>query len=87
MDTYQLEAFEAVVTHGSFARAAADLHLTQPAVTRQIASLESSLRTRLFERLGRGVRITSSGEALHLQAGAIVRLVAAAREEMADIEA
>lgn len=87
MDIYQLEAFEAVVTHGSFTRAAADLHLTQPAVTRQIAALEASLRTRLFERLGRGVRLTSSGEALHRQAAAIVRLVAAAREEMADIEA
>ncbi|HZT42307.1 MAG TPA: LysR family transcriptional regulator [Chthonomonadaceae bacterium] len=87
MELYQLEAFEAVISHGSFTRAAEALYLTQPAVTRQIAALEAELQTRLFDRLGRTVHLTAAGEALHRYAEAIVRLVQEARHAIADIEA
>jgi DNA-binding transcriptional LysR family regulator len=87
MELHQLEAFEAVVAHGSFTRAAEALHLTQPAVTRQIASLERELRTRLFDRLGRTVQMTAAGEALHRYAVQIVRLSQEAHHAVADIEA
>lgn len=87
MELYQLEAFEAVISHGSFTRAAEALYLTQPAVTRQIAALESELQTRLFDRLGRTVHLTAAGETLHRYAEAIVRLAREAQHAIADIEA
>jgi DNA-binding transcriptional LysR family regulator len=87
MDLPQLEAFEAVARERSFTRAAESLFLTQPAVTRQVAALEAELKTRLFDRLGRTVQLTASGEALHRYAEAIVRLTREAREAVADIGA
>jgi len=86
MELYQLEAFEAVIAHGGFTRAAEALHLTQPAVTRQIAALEAELHTRLFDRMGRTVRMTESGEGLHRYAEQIVRLAREAKLSVAEIE-
>ncbi|HLJ54728.1 MAG TPA: LysR family transcriptional regulator [Chthonomonadaceae bacterium] len=85
MDRHELEAFEAVVKHGNFTRAAEALFLTQPAVTRQIGSLEAALRTRLFERLGRTVRVTPAGEVLHRYASEILRLFAEAESAVGDV--
>ena len=45
MELHELHAFEAVAKYRSFTRAAEALFLTQPAVTRQIGSLEAKLRT------------------------------------------
>ncbi len=87
VELHQLEAFEAVVAHRSFTRAAVALHLTQPAVTRQIAALEKELRAPLFDRLGRTVQMTTAGETLHRYAESIVRLAREARHAVADIEA
>lgn len=87
LELYQLEAFEAVATHRSFTRAAGALHLTQPAVTRQIGSLERELQTKLFDRLGRSVQLTTAGEALHAYAEAIVRLAREAQDAVADVRA
>ena len=87
MELHQLESFEAVAAHHSFTRAAEALFLTQPAVTRQIAALEGELKTRLFDRLGRSVRLTASGDALHRYAEQMVRLAREARDAVADIEA
>jgi DNA-binding transcriptional LysR family regulator len=86
VELHQLEAFEAVVLHRSFTRAAEALYLTQPAVTRQIGALERELRTRLFDRLGRSVRLTASGEALHRYAEQIVRLARDAHDAVMDVE-
>jgi DNA-binding transcriptional LysR family regulator len=86
MELHQLEAFEAVILQGSFTRAGETLFLTQPAVTRQIAALEVELHTRLFDRLGRTVRLTASGEALHRYAEQILRLVKEAQEAVTDTE-
>lgn len=87
MELYQLEAFEAVLLHRSFTRAAEVLFLTQPAVTRQIAALEDELKTPLFERLGRTVAPTPAGEALHRYAKEMLRLAREAREAVGDIAA
>jgi DNA-binding transcriptional LysR family regulator len=87
VELHQLEAFEAVALHGSFTRAAEALHLTQPAVTRQIAALESELKTRLFDRLGRSVQRTAAGDALHTYAEQIVRLAREARHAVTDVGA
>ncbi|WP_020387246.1 LysR family transcriptional regulator [Kribbella catacumbae] len=67
-----LECFVATVEAGSITRAAAQLHLSQPALSHQIAMLESELGSPLFERLPRGIRPTAAGrEALRHAHGAL----------------
>ncbi len=57
-----LQAFEAAARHESFTRAAQELSLTQGAVCRQVAGLESLVGVPLFQRVRRGVRLTDAGE-------------------------
>lgn len=64
MDLRHLRAFAAIVDAGGFARAAARLNLSQPALSRQIAALEADLGVPLFDRLGRRALLTSEGEDL-----------------------
>ena len=61
MDFGQIEAFVQVSTHSSFSRAAEALHLTQPSITARIQALERELGEELFERGGRGIRLTDAG--------------------------
>ena len=49
---------------GSFTRAANDLGLSQPALSRQVMALEKHLGVRIFDRVGRSVRLTAAGEDL-----------------------
>lgn len=56
-----LRAFESAGRHLSFSRAADELHVTQGAISRQIKSLETYLRSKLFLRLTRRVELTSTG--------------------------
>jgi DNA-binding transcriptional LysR family regulator len=63
VDLGQLEAFVQVANQRSFSRAAEALFLTQPSVTARIQALERDLGERLFERSGRGVRLTEVGSA------------------------
>ncbi len=72
-----LECFVAVVDAGSVTAGAAQLHLSQPALSHQLASLESDIGTALLDRLPRGVRPTPTGRAL--LADARVALAAADR--------
>ncbi|MEO0645697.1 MAG: LysR substrate-binding domain-containing protein [Cyanobacteria bacterium J06650_10] len=68
MEIYQLKVFLEVAKHLSFTAAADALNLTQPAVSAKIKSLESSLDTALFLRLGRKIELTEIGKYL-LEAG------------------
>ncbi len=61
MDFGQVEAFVQVAAHKSFSRAAEVLQLTQPSITARIQTLERDLGEELFERGGRGVRLTDAG--------------------------
>jgi DNA-binding transcriptional LysR family regulator len=61
VDLGQLEAFVEVAQHQSFSKAAGALFLTQPSVTARIQTLERELGESLFERNGRGVRLTEVG--------------------------
>ena len=60
----QLEAFEAAARHLSFTRAAAELALTQSAVSRQVAALEAFYGVPLFQRLHRALRLSDEGQLL-----------------------
>jgi DNA-binding transcriptional LysR family regulator len=60
----QLRAFSVVAEHQHVTRAAESLGLTQPAVSHQLKALERVLGLTLFERVGRGVRLTADGRAL-----------------------
>jgi DNA-binding transcriptional LysR family regulator len=64
MNLGHLRTFVAIVDAGGVHRAAARLHLSQPAVSRQIQALESDLGVPLFDRIGRRVQLTSEGEDL-----------------------
>lgn len=77
MDLRRLSMFLAVVDHGSFTRAAAASYVSQPGLSQAIRELEAELGTPLFDRVGRGVRVTAAGEALE----------AHARQALADVDA
>lgn len=85
MELRQIEAFATVARVKSFTRAASVLHLTQPAVTRQIAALEESLGASLFDRLGRTVRLTAAGEAFLPRAEALLQGAGDARRAVREV--
>ena len=64
MDLKRLRAFVTVAEQGSVSKAALRLHITQPALSRQIRDLQQELGLRLFDRVGRGLALTSEGEQL-----------------------
>jgi DNA-binding transcriptional LysR family regulator len=64
MDVGQLKAFLAVAQELHFGRAAEQLHMAQPPLSRIIKQLESELGTRLLDRNTRSVKLTSTGQAL-----------------------
>ena len=68
----QLEAFEAAARHLSFTKAADELALTQSAVSRQIAALESHYGLALFRRLHRALRLTDDGHTLQRAVGEVL---------------
>ncbi|MCH7953346.1 MAG: LysR family transcriptional regulator [Chloroflexi bacterium] len=61
MDFGQIDAFVQVAKHQSFSRAAEVLQLTQPSITARIQAPERELSEELFERSGRGVKLTDGG--------------------------
>ncbi|MFF1837266.1 LysR family transcriptional regulator [Streptomyces sp. NPDC058231] len=79
MSLRQMEYFLAVVEESSFTRAAELLHVTQPALSHQIKSLERAVGGALLERLPRGVRLTPMGRAFLPHAERSVRSAAQAR--------
>jgi DNA-binding transcriptional LysR family regulator len=60
----QLKVFESVARHLSYSRAAEELHLTQPAVSTQIAKLEEHAGNALFEQFGKKIYLTAAGTEL-----------------------
>jgi len=64
IENFKLKVFRVVADSMSFRRAADELHLTQPAITAQIKSLEESLGIALFDRIGRDVGLTPAGNTL-----------------------
>src|ERR1700687_5885661 len=85
MQIHQLRYFCAVAKAGSFTRAAEHEHVAQPSLSQQVRKLEDELGARLFDRLGRTVRLTSFGQIFMLRAEAILREVSDAKREMEEM--
>jgi LysR family hydrogen peroxide-inducible transcriptional activator len=82
MELHQLRYFCAIVDSGSFSRAAQHCHVSQPSLSQQILKLEDELGARLFDRLGRTIRLTALGQALLPRARAVLRELEAARGDV-----
>ncbi len=85
MDLANLNAFIAIAETGSFSLAAERLHLTQPAVSKRIAALESQLDVRLFDRLGREIGLTEAGRALLPRAYQILNVLDDTRRALTNL--
>src|SRR4051794_6559346 len=64
MFDFRLKVFLTVAKRLSFTKAAADLFITQPAVTKHIKELEQHFKVQLFERQGNQIRLTAQGEVM-----------------------
>ena len=84
MELHQLRYFCAVADTGSFSRAAEKCHVSQPSLSQQILKLESELGGRLFDRLGRSVRLTDLGEAFLPRARSVLHELSSAKDELTE---
>ena len=87
MELHQLRYFCAIVETGSFSRAAQRTNVSQPSLSQQILKLEDELGTRLFDRLGRSVRLTEMGQVLLPRARAVLHELEAARSDVVERKA
>ena len=84
MELHQLRYFCAVAETGSFSRAAEQSHVSQPSLSQQIIKLEEELGARLFDRLGRSVRLTELGKTFLPRARAVLRELEAAKGDVVE---
>jgi LysR family hydrogen peroxide-inducible transcriptional activator len=75
------------VETGSFSRAAQRTNVSQPSLSQQILKLEDELGTRLFDRLGRSVRLTEAGQVFLPRARAVLHELEAARSDVVERKA
>lgn len=80
MDLREVRTFVAVADLGTVSRAAEHLHITQPALSRQIANLEGELGLNLFDRVGRRLLLTSEGAQLLGECRGLLNYSLAVRE-------
>src|SRR6267154_587186 len=84
MELHQLRYFCAVAETGSFSRAAEQSHVSQPSLSQRIMKLEGELGARLFDRLGRSVRLTDVGKTFLPRARAVLHELEAARGDVVE---
>jgi LysR family hydrogen peroxide-inducible transcriptional activator len=82
MEFQQLRYLSAIVDTGSFTRAAERCHVAQPSLSQQISRLEDELGAKLFDRLGRSVRLTEAGRAFLPHARTALEQAELARDEV-----
>src|SRR5258708_8994727 len=70
-----LKGFEAAARNLSFTKAAAELFVTQSAISRQVKALEDQLGISLFRRRHRELRLTEQGQTLYKTSGEVLRLL------------
>jgi LysR family nitrogen assimilation transcriptional regulator len=82
VDEHQLRCFLAIAEFGSVSRAAAQIDVSQPALSQILLRLEDELRIKLFERTSRGVTPTDAGRIFQEHARNILKDMQRAREEV-----
>ncbi|HTI70627.1 MAG TPA: LysR substrate-binding domain-containing protein [Candidatus Limnocylindria bacterium] len=87
MELYQLRYFVETARQRNFTRAAARLHLAQPALSEQIRKLEADLGTSLFHRGRRESTLTAAGQALFEHAEALLTQASVIRQKVHDVAA
>jgi DNA-binding transcriptional LysR family regulator len=87
LDPRRMLTFRAVARHGSFSRAAAELSLTQSAVSQQVAALEKQIGVRLMHRGRGGVQLTAAGERLLEHAAALAERMQLAGVQLGELAA
>ena len=85
MELKQLRTFIEVARAGGFTQAAHTLHISQSAVSKQVAQLEHNLGTPLFDRLGSHVRLTAAGNVVLQRANDMLRLQQELLSELDDL--
>lgn len=85
MDITNLQAFVSVAEYSSFSLAAEHIYLSQPAVSKRVATLEAELNTRLFDRIGRQTILTEAGQALLPRARRILAEVQDSRRAISNL--
>ncbi len=84
MEVNQLRYVCAIADTGNFSRAAERCRIAQPSLSQQVQKLEDDLGVKLFDRLGRSIRLTEGGRAFIPRARAILEQLDAARSSAAD---
>ncbi|MBW4026076.1 LysR family transcriptional regulator [Acidipila rosea] len=82
MEVNQLRYVCAVAESGSFSRAAELCHVAQPSLSQQVSKLEEELGSRLFDRMGRKIRLTDAGKTFLPRARLVLQELEAARNEV-----
>jgi len=85
LNLHHLRLFAAVIEHGGFTRAAAALHLSQPAISKSLNELESQLRVSLIDRSSRPVRLTEAGATLYVRARELFGVERTAERELREL--
>lgn len=87
MEFHQLRYVCAIADTGSFSRAAERCQIAQPSLSQQVLKLEEDLGAKLFDRLGRSIRITEAGRAFLPHARSILERMDAARSSVKEKDA
>src|ERR1700761_9031412 len=85
MELHQLRYLDAVARTGSFTRAAAECHVTQPTLSHQVAKLEQEMGGALLRRGRDGARLTVLGEKMRGHARAILGAIESARLDASEL--
>jgi len=85
MDIPNLKAFVSIAKSGSFSLSSNELFITQPAISKRIATLESELDTPLFDRIGKKIRLTEAGKTLQKHAQSILKEIENAKQGIANL--
>jgi LysR family transcriptional regulator, cyn operon transcriptional activator len=86
MELYQLRGFVTIARMGNLTKAAEKLNLTQPALSIQIKQLEAEFGEALFERIGRGLKLSPVGKKMLPRAEQVISAAAEMKNELEDIE-
>ncbi|MBI4737197.1 MAG: LysR family transcriptional regulator [candidate division NC10 bacterium] len=86
LNLHRLRVFHAVARRESYSRAAEDLHISQPAVSKHVLDLEEELGAKLFHRLGRRIVLTEAGRLMADYAERIFVLADEARRALEELQ-